>query len=179
MTCTMVFCKAGDTKSGKMESRTPGNLKVRFGGRLTHDPSGRSQPIPLQDAHMVRANLEEACLQEALLHRVHLHGAHLQAANLQQAYLLWADLVGANMAGAQLQRAQLQWANLHDTSLQKADLQESNLEGVVLGNTVFQQTNLLAAQGLDTCRHLSASPLDAGTISISGLLPDDFLQGCG
>ncbi len=45
--CIMVFCKAGDTKRGKMESRTLGNLNVRFGGRLTRDPSGRSQPIPL------------------------------------------------------------------------------------------------------------------------------------
>ncbi len=49
MTCTTVFCKAGDTKSGKMESRILGNLEVRFGGRLTRDPSGRSQPIPLDD----------------------------------------------------------------------------------------------------------------------------------
>jgi hypothetical protein len=57
-------------------------------------------------------------------------------------------------------------------------LQAYNFEGVVLGNTVFQHTNLKAAQSLDTCRHLSASPLDAGTISLSGPLPAAFLQGC-
>ena len=55
MTCTMVFCKAGDTKSGKMESRILGNLNVRFGGRLTRDPLGRSQPIPLSGADLSEA----------------------------------------------------------------------------------------------------------------------------
>jgi hypothetical protein len=77
-----------------------------------------------------------------------------------------------------LQGAQLQWANLQHANLQTADLQASNLEGMVLGNTAFQHTNLKAAQGLDTCRHLAASPLDAGTISLSGHLPGPFRQGC-
>ncbi len=58
------------------------------------------------------------------------------------------------------------------------DLQASNLEGMVLGNTAFRRTNLKAAQGLDTCLHLSASLLDADTRSLSGPLPEPFIQGC-
>ena len=92
MTCTMVFCKAGDTKSGKMESRTPGNLKVRFGGRLTHDPSGRSQPISLVGTSLKAANLQNTDLE----------GVNLEGADLRQADLEGANLEGANLKGADL-----------------------------------------------------------------------------
>ena len=84
MTCTMVFCKAGDTKSGKMESRTPGNLKVRFGGRLTHDPSGRSQPIPLNFANLRSANFYSAKLCSADLSSADFSDANLSGARINR-----------------------------------------------------------------------------------------------
>jgi uncharacterized protein YjbI with pentapeptide repeats len=138
----------------------------------------------LQHAHLVRANLEKARLPRARLQRAHLHGAHLQEAdlheaNLQRAHLLWAYLVGAHLGGSYLEQADLQWANLQGVNLTGARLQEANLQEVVVGDTAFIHTNLHGARGLDTCRHQSVSPLDAGTLAQSGPLPAGFLRGCG
>lgn len=138
----------------------------------------------LQQARLVKTNLEGARLPWARLHRTHLHGAHLQEAtlreaNLQGAYLVLAHLVGSDLAGAYLERADLQWANLQQANLAGAHLQAANLQEVVLEDTVFADTNLNGAQGLDTCRHQGPSRLDLGTLARSGLVPEDFLRGCG
>jgi hypothetical protein len=49
----------------------------------------------------------------------------------------------------------------------------------VVGQTIFDHTNLSGVQGLDTCRHQSPSPLDRATLAQSGCLPERFLHGCG
>ena len=138
----------------------------------------------LQHASFVRANLARARLpwarlQRAHLHGAHLHEAHLQEANLQRAYLVSTNLVGADLRGAYLERADLQWANLQETNLRGTRLHEANLHESVVGSTIFGHTYLHGARGLDTCRHQGASPLDGGTLACSGLLPTDFLRGCG
>jgi uncharacterized protein YjbI with pentapeptide repeats len=138
----------------------------------------------LQHASLVRANLTSARLPWARLPRAHLHGAHLhqahlQEAHLQRAYLVGTDLRGADLRGADLERADLQWANLQNAILTGTRLQEANLHGSVVGSTIFGQTLLYGARGLDTCRHQAPSSLDTGTYACSGSLPVHFLRGCG
>jgi hypothetical protein len=48
-----------------------------------------------------------------------------------------------------------------------------------VGSTIFGNTNLTGAQGLDTCRHSGPSVIDFQTLAISGPLPLVFLRGCG
>ncbi len=138
----------------------------------------------LHQASMVRADLTRACLTGARLARAHLHGAHLpeadlRQAQLQRAYLVSTELVGANLHGADLEQADLQWANLQAANLQDARLHGANLHESVVGATLFGHTYLHGAQGLETCRHQTASSLDVETLTCSGQLPDAFLRACG
>ena len=73
----------------------------------------------------------------------------------------------------------MQWANLQEANLHQACLQEVNLHEAVLGHTVFEQTCLSGAIGLDTCRHQTPSRFDFGSLAQSGCLPENLLAQCG
>jgi hypothetical protein len=49
----------------------------------------------------------------------------------------------------------------------------------VLIETVFGNTNLIEALGLETCTHHGPSTIDHRTLACSGTLPLTFLRGCG
>jgi hypothetical protein len=69
--------------------------------------------------------------------------------------------------------------DLREASLSGADLSEADLSGAHLLETVFGNSNLTNARGLDTCVHRGPSILDHRTVERSGPLPLSFLRGCG
>jgi hypothetical protein len=135
------------------------------------------------------ANLSGADLSEANLYKANLSGAKLVGAGLQVAELIRAELIGANLSWAKLDLANLNSAglsraDLSGASLYWANLLEANLDGTLLnearlGWTVFAQTSLKTAKGLESCNHDGPSSLDYQTLIVSGPLPEIFLRGCG
>jgi hypothetical protein len=132
----------------------------------------------LIEADLSFADLREAVLRRSLWPGAHLHGdlsaatlsgADLTAADLRRAVLLRADLTAADLRGADLREATLVGATLVGADLSWASLHE----------TIFSDTNLSAARGLETCRHFGPSTLDHRTLAKSGPLPLAFLRGCG
>lgn len=113
-----------------------------------------------------------------------LNLANLILANLRRAGLGGANLIVTNLSGADLRRADLSRANLIVANLSGADLSGANVRGADLSGaklieTIFGDTNLEEARGLDACEHLGPSTLDHRTIAKSGRLPLTFLRGCG
>jgi len=133
--------------------------------------------------------LEDANLRGADLRGVNLADATLRGAHLQQANLGNAEVIGVGKCPANLRRANFSKANLISVSLDGADLRGASFEGadlnaaslhdVILLHTIFGDTNLSQASGLETCNHLGPCILDHATISKSGQLPLAFLRGCG
>jgi len=95
-------------------------------------------------------------------------------ADLHDADLSGADLDRANLGGAKLNGADLGGAILNSASLSSADLSRATLY-----ETVFGDTNLTRAKGLETCQHLAPSTIDHRTLQRSGPLPLAFLRGVG
>ena len=138
----------------------------------------------LEDALLAKANLGEANLLG-----VNLRGANLEGANLENAVLIATQLMRANLMRASLLRANLlrvflagadlREGVLLEANLTLADLTGANLGGACLSQTVFGETDLSSAVGLDTCVHVGPSILDHRTLELSGPLPLAFLRGCG
>jgi len=143
----------------------------------------------LYEAHLSRADLYEANLRDARLRRAILRVADLSGADLSEADLSEADLSEtkllrarihtANLSGANLSGANLSGARLSGASLHLANLSGANLSGAILTATVFGNTNLTSALGLEACVHHGPSILDFSTLTQSGRLPLSFLRGCG
>src|ERR1700731_931021 len=95
--------------------------------------------------------------------------------NLYRADLNKADLSGPSGNGANLYRANLESANLFGANLQGVNLREAKLQGASLGFTVFGNTNLTGAIGLEGCHHLGPSVVDHQTLAKSWPLPIVFL----
>ncbi len=124
-------------------------------------------------------------LSGADLRRADLHRADLSGATLYQ-----ADLSGIGgfrvtvLTGADLREADLRKANLSEGFLVRANLSGADLSGATLyrtklSETIFGDTDLTGAKGLDSCVHLGPSTIDHRTLMKSGRLPLDFLRGCG
>jgi len=130
-------------------------------------------------ARLHKADLSGARLRNADLLRADLHEADLFGANLYGADLSWADLSGVNFGAANLHEANLSGAVLRLANLGGADLSGANFADSLLLETVFANTNLTSARGLDSCSHLRPSTIDHRTLSKSGELPPAFLRGVG
>jgi hypothetical protein len=111
---------------------------------------------------------------EVSLRGVRLMKANFPRANLSGADLREADFTDANVSGANLRGADLRWTNFTGTNLQGADLAEAKLH-----RTVFGDTNLRDACGLDSCNHVGPSTMDYQTLANSGALGLAFLRDCG
>lgn len=148
----------------------------------------------LRYAHLSRASLRYADLREADLrhadlrstdlHYVNLGAACLAMADLREAKFFDADLREAdlrytNLSGAELRGAELSRASLRKANLTGANLRRATLIGAELEETIFADTNLNDALGLDACQHSGPSTFDHRTIAKSGRLPIIFLRGCG
>jgi hypothetical protein len=99
--------------------------------------------------------------------------------DLSEADLLKVDLAGGDGIGANLYRANLCGANLFGANLQGVNLREANLSSANVGFTIFGDTNLSGAIGLETCQHLGPSVVDHKTLMKSWPVPIAFLRGCG
>jgi hypothetical protein len=129
---------------------------------------------------LIKANLRSADLGDA-----HLAGAKLTGANLTGAYLTGADLAGADLTtvslkGASLRRANLSNANLLAANFTRAYLQYADFTNTIMDETVFANTDLILAKGLDSVRHNGPSYISIDTLYRSGgNIPESFLRGCG
>jgi len=138
----------------------------------------------LCEANLCETNLRQANLSQANLRHANLYGAYLLGANLRQAWLTGANLRHANLREAYLFEAFLLAANLGGadlcmTNFNGADLREADFSEVELGDTIFGNTNLTNALGLNACNHRGPSTIDHRTLVRSGTLPLAFLRGCG
>ncbi len=109
--------------------------------------------------------------------------------------LISPDLMGANFSNANLSRARLDYANLRHTDLSGANLssaylrvatfstailQNTDLTNARIGETIFADTDLSQAKGLDSMFHDGPSHISIGTLYKSaGNIPESFLRGCG
>jgi uncharacterized protein YjbI with pentapeptide repeats len=147
------------------------------------------------DLHRAVPDLSFADLSNAQLRRANLTYANLSGANLSHADLTVANLVGTNLVGAHLSNASLIHARLGSASLTNADLSNADLSAAIindtklsgaklnsarLGYTIFSDTDLSEAIGLDTIRHTAPSEVGISTLYRSrGRIPAIFLRGCG
>lgn len=78
-----------------------------------------------------------------------------------------------------LDEANLTGADLRYATFKSAYLRHATLDSVLLGGTVFADTHLDEAQGLELCRHKGPTDIDHRTLANNPHLPLAFLQGCG
>lgn len=108
-----------------------------------------------------------------------LWSANLNASSLRKATLRGANLTEASFKGADLTEADLSATDMSGANFSFAKLTGANLSSCVLGSTMFGDTDLSSAIGLETCLHRKPSVLDHRTIEKGGTLPLPFLRGCG
>jgi hypothetical protein len=130
--------------------------------------------VDLSGANLAKAELAGADFCGAQLHRVTFHGANLAGAKFTQAHLAGSNFFAAHLAQADFSHAALDLVTFVETNLATAKFTKAEL-----GYTVFAQTIMKGAIGLETCRHLAPSSVDFGTLQRSGMLPEAFLRGCG
>jgi TIR domain/Pentapeptide repeats (8 copies) len=161
--------------------------------------SAKLSGASLSGANLAGANLSGANLNGADLRGAELQGADLRGTHLSGANICKTNLSGINLSGADLSRADLHEAHLTNMDLSKANLSGANLRGANLGGTkfirailngadltlcsygetIFGDTALNGAIGLEKGRHQGPSFVDHLTLLRSGLLPLPFLRGCG
>jgi hypothetical protein len=134
-------------------------------------------------------NLSNTSLLNAGLYASTFHGANFNNAKLTGSDATFADFIGATFIGANISWlkflvSDLSNSNLSETYCELTDfrdcnLQRVNLSGAMLNTTVFGNTDLSGAIGLETCIHHGPSILDHQTLVRSGMLPITFLRGCG
>lgn len=106
--------------------------------------------------------------------RTDFYGANLAGANMSQAYLDGSNLTGANLKGATLEGATFEGTNLTNANLSDAKLTDAHFFETVFGNT-----DLSNAIGLESCRYAGRNVIDIFTIQRFKDLPLTFLRGCG
>jgi len=109
-----------------------------------------------------------------------LLGADVRNAELTRAILCEANLSNADLSGADLTQADLRAANLAGTNLSGAKFADCNFHGAFMSGTVFGNTDLSGARGLETVYHTGPSIIGIDTIYRSKAnIPESFLRGCG
>ena len=105
---------------------------------------------------------------------------NLAMVDLHEANLSGATLGGVNLDGATLNMANLTDAKIIMVNLSGASLYGANLSGAKIMRTIFADTNLTAALGLESCFHAGPSSVGIDTVFKSGgTIPENFLRGCG
>jgi hypothetical protein len=139
----------------------------------------------LHEAQVGFADLSEADLRRADLIGTHLRGTNLRGASLREADLrqanLWlADLYEANLIGSNLYQARLHGADLGEVDLKGAILKESYFRNAKMGATIFGNSDLSEAIGLENIVHWAPSSISTDVFALSkGRIPEIFLRGCG
>jgi hypothetical protein len=115
--------------------------------------------IDLSDSDLALSNLSSVTFNNAIFRNANLFGANLS--------YTWID--GSDLSYATLIRANLCFVRAHQTIF----------NGAKFGNTMFGSSLLTDTKGLDSCEHMSFSPIDYRTLLYSDKLPLPFLRGCG
>jgi TIR domain-containing protein/pentapeptide repeat protein len=124
----------------------------------------------LSEAVLFGRSFSGADFSFAELFRVTFFAASLDKANFLSANLVEATLVNADLRGADFFRANLAAACLHG----------ADFNGAEIGFTIFVDSDLGDAIGLDNVFHLNRSSIGIDTIYLSkGKIPEAFLRGCG
>jgi uncharacterized protein YjbI with pentapeptide repeats len=140
----------------------------------------RTMPGNFDMPDLAAADLSGMDLHAATLGYVNLAGADLSGADLRRAFLTNADLREACVSGADLSHARLAEADLSGADLSGADLSGADLSEVELEETIFVNTNLTGAIGLESCVHRGPSSLGIDSLLKSGgSIPESFLRGVG
>lgn len=145
-------------------------------------------------ADLSHANLEGAILRESYIRRAVFHRAKMNGADLSNAGIVDSDFNNSNLQSANCTGANLWWGNFVHAILNYADLRSANLKvcnfygaymyganlkDAGLGATIFANTYIEGAEGLDSCKHDGPSVIDHSTLAMSGMLPLTFMRGCG
>ncbi|NQZ08387.1 MAG: toll/interleukin-1 receptor domain-containing protein [Algicola sp.] len=143
----------------------------------------KGQRADLSKADLSNADLSKACLSGANLSDANLSNANLGLANLNNAdlnnaILFGAILIGVNFISANLTGADLSYASLNYANLLKANLSYANLSRSAISGTAFIDTELNGAI-INNCSFDGSSGIDFATLQKSGMLPLEFLRGCG
>jgi uncharacterized protein YjbI with pentapeptide repeats len=144
----------------------------------------------LADANLVGTDLSNARLNGVTLRYARLFGAKLAGARLYGAKLYHArldgadftdaDLEGADFTSASLSNANFTRAQLHNVKFAETALNGADLTGAKITGTIFANTNLREARGLELCSHRGPSSIGIETFFKSnGEIPEIFLRGCG
>lgn len=144
----------------------------------------------LSQANLLAANLKNSNLSHATIRDGKLMFANFAGADLSEADLGKADLTKAYLSGARLRRADVSGARLTRANLAQSDLVEArfirvdltkaDLSEAKLGGTVFADSNLSGALGLENLDHRGPSHISMDILVLSaGNLPSVFLRGCG
>jgi hypothetical protein len=149
----------------------------------------------LRGVNLSSTDLKNADFSGADLTWSNLNRADLSNANLSEVNLTLSALMEANLTGARLPKAELTLANLRSiilvngdlrgAKLDRANLINANLGGadfteVQIGNTAFDNVDLVGVKGLDTIYHFGPSSIGIDTIYRSkGNIPEIFLRGAG
>lgn len=145
----------------------------------------------LSEAHLNEADLHNANLKDATFADIELINIDLRGANLSSSYFIRVNLQNANFSNANLFNAMfydetdLSYANFSNANLVRVrfirtDLSNSNFHRAILGDTVFNSTDLHMTKGLKTVKHISSSIIGFDTlIQSQGDIPEVFLRGTG
>lgn len=134
----------------------------------------------LRSANLRRGHLRHGHLRNADLPGADLSGTDLSYSDLANADLRGADLPGANLSNTDLTGADLRGAELTMANLSGAELVRTNLASAIVDRTIFGNTSLADAMGLDTVAHKGPSTIGADTLFKShGKIPEWFLRRCG
>ena len=134
----------------------------------------------LRDANFRNANLSDANLMVADLERADLSGANLSRTNLTKSDLSGINLRRADLSGAKLTRTNLTQSYLLEAKFIAADLTGTNFSQAAVGSTVFVNSDLGKAIGLESLDHRGPSHISTDTFVLSkAKIPEVFLRGCG
>ena len=134
----------------------------------------------LRGANLRKANLNEAKLYSADLSEANLINAYLVSTHLVSAKLVGAELDGVELLSVDLSEADLSRSSLLYTSFSGTHCQNTDFTGAKLWHTIFDDTDLSLAKGLDAVCHRGPSIIGIDTLYISGgNIPESFLRGCG
>ncbi|HEX9988695.1 MAG TPA: toll/interleukin-1 receptor domain-containing protein [Chloroflexia bacterium] len=136
--------------------------------------------MDLRGTNFNKANILWADLSGADLTGANLDGADLTRANLDGANLTGADLTGANLNGVNFKEANLNSTRLYNTIFTSAQVAQADFTQARLRGTIFADTDLSKARGLQTVSHDGPSSIGVDTILQSkGEIPEIFLRGVG
>lgn len=129
----------------------------------------------LSDLELSLANLSHCNLSE-----IELKGSILNETNLSNSDLSRSRFIGVILWGVNLSYSAINYTKLTNTILFKNYFQQTDFTKVVINKTIFVQTNLSTAIGLDRISYIDYGSIDTVTLHLSqGKIPEIFLEACG